>query len=81
MEHLTIANQSYPTMSMLPFTNFFRPQPNADKTGKDNDADKTVKRKKAQKSKLEINPDSTGIDTNADKTNIPLAPTPQQKES
>ncbi|MBI5539442.1 MAG: hypothetical protein HY951_05240 [Bacteroidia bacterium] len=34
----------------------------------DNDADKTVKRKSFEKTKLEINPDSTGIDTKADKT-------------
>lgn len=47
---------------------FTNPDVNADKTGADNDADKTIKNKKNTKSKLEIDPDTTGIDTKADKT-------------
>lgn len=47
---------------------FTDPEINSDKTGDDNDADKTVKRNKSWKSKLEVNPDSTGIDIEADKT-------------
>ena len=47
---------------------FTDPEINTDKTGSDNDADKTVKRKNPGKTKLEVNPDSTGIDTKADKT-------------
>lgn len=47
---------------------FTNPDVNADKTGADNDADKTVKNKNNTKSKLEIDPDTTGIDTKADKT-------------
>lgn len=39
-----------------------------DKSGSDNDADKTVKKNSSEKSKMEIDPDSTGIDTKADKT-------------
>lgn len=49
-------------------SDFTDPEINTDKTGSDNDADKTVKRKSFEKTKLEINPDSTGIDTKADKT-------------
>ena len=47
---------------------FTSPDINSDKTGADNDSDRTVKIKNPTKSKLEIDPDSTGIDTKADKT-------------
>ena len=47
---------------------FTSPDVNSDKTGADNDSDRTVKIKNPSKSKLEIDPDTTGIDTKADKT-------------
>lgn len=47
---------------------FTSPDVNSDKTGADNDSDRTVKSKNPGKSKLEVDPDSTGIDTKADKT-------------
>ena len=47
---------------------FTSPDVDSDKSGADNDADKTVKKNKSWKSKLGENPDSTGIDTKADKT-------------
>jgi hypothetical protein len=52
------------TLNSPDFTN---PDVGADKTGTDNDADKTVGHKSA-KSKIESDPDTTGIDTKADKT-------------
>ena len=59
---------------------FTSPDINSDKTGADNDADKTVKRNKFVKSKLEINPDSTGIDTKADKTRKEKFPDKQKNK-
>ncbi|TND01989.1 MAG: hypothetical protein FD123_4140 [Bacteroidetes bacterium] len=43
------------------------PDTGSDKTRKNTDSDKTVKRTFPGKSKLEQNPDSTGTDTKADK--------------
>ena len=57
---------------------FTSPETNSDKSGDDNDADRTVKRKKNWKSKLGIDPDSTGIDTKADKTKKEKFPNPQK---
>jgi len=56
------------------------PDVSADKTGIDNDADKTVKRNKSIKSKLEVDPDSTGIDTGSDKTKKEKPPGKQKNK-
>ena len=59
---------------------FTNPEINSDKTGTDNDADKTVKRNKSWKSKLDVDPDSTGIDTKADKTKKEIFPDKQKNK-
>jgi hypothetical protein len=44
------------------------PDINSDKTSKDDDADKTIKRNESWRSKLDIDPDSTKTDNKSDKT-------------
>jgi hypothetical protein len=69
--------ENYDTLLPPDFTS---PETNTDKTGVDNDADKTVKRNVLQKSKIENDPDSTGIDTKADKTKKETFPDQQKKK-
>ena len=68
MKNLEAPKKSTGKNSRNRSADFTSPEIDSDKSGADNDADKTVKKNKSLKSKLEIDPDSTGIDTKADKT-------------
>ncbi len=80
MKKQSTSNKNEAKKASLPTPDFTSPEINTDKTRRDNDADKTIKRSKSKKSKLEIDPDSTKIDTDADKTdrlNLPNNPSKQ----